>query len=174
MALLLVGEEQIASEDDGSKLADVASTFIDLCIETAISEDDWMFARKRTSLSALTTVPAFGFSAAFELPPDYNHIYIEEGSEFEYREEGHTILADAETLDLIYIANISDVNLFKPKFLDAVVTLLASKIAYSASANLQLAATLEQLYEKRLLKAKTENSKGYGIIPETDTWIEDR
>ena len=174
MALLLIGQEMISSEDEGSKTSDVASALLDLCIETAISEDDWSFAKKRVKLSPLSETPLFGYDNGFLLPSDYNHIYIEEGDEFDFREEGNVIYANVDTLDMIYIANIEDLNLFKPKFTDAVVTLLAAKIAYAISGSTSLPAQLEQLYEKRLAKARAENTRGYGLIPETDTWIEDR
>jgi len=173
-ALLLIGEEMIASEDDGSKNSDIASELIDLCIETALSEHDWLFARVRVTISAVNTAPPFGYKNRFLLPTNYNHIVVEEDDEYEYREEGGYILTDKEELELLYVSNITNLNLFPPKFTDAVVTLLASKIAYAITGTPGLGGSLEQLYEKRIYKAKMCNSNSIGIAPDDDSWIEER
>ena len=174
-ALLLIGEEMVAAEGDGSKNSDIASELFDLTLETALSEHDWSFARARKTLPLMSTGPEFGYESRFLLPDDYNHIIIEPEGDFDYRIEGGYLLADIEALDLLYIANITNLNLLSAKFVDAVVTLLASKIAYAITGSPQLAGQMEQLYDKRIGKAKMFNESNIGYEEsEVDTWVEDR
>ena len=173
-SLLLIGEEMISSEGDGSKNSDIASELIDICIETALSEHDWLFARKRVIVALSAETPPFGYEYKFLLPDDFNHIVVEDGDEFVFREEGGYLLSESDELELLYVANITNLELFPPKFEDAVVTLLASKMAYAITGSPQVAAGMEQLYEKRLVKAKWTNAGAMGTVPEDDTWVEDR
>jgi len=176
MALLLIGEEMMASEDDHTKSSDIAAEFLDLCIETALSENDWTFARKRVILGATSITPVFGYEYQFQLPSDYNHIIEVDGdTDGDFREESGFILYANNTMELFYVCYNKDYALLPPKFVDAVVTLLASKIAYAVVGSGKISNDLEQLYEKRMAKAKFTDVKGTGLITEDeDLWDEER
>ena len=175
MAIMMLGEEPLSSMEDGTKVADMADAFFDVCLETALSEHDWTFARKRTTLSSDTTVPAFGYSARFLLPSDYNHMVREmTDEEYEFREENGYILADQETIQLIYIANITNLNVLRPKFVDALASLLASYIAYGIKADSNTAERFRSLYEMKIQKAKGQDGSGVGIDEALDDWVGDR
>jgi len=172
-AILIIGNEVI-TDGDGSKLSDIADELYPLCLETALSEHNWTFAIKRVILSAAVETPPFGYTSKFLLPSDFNHIVVEEDDEYVFREEEGYLLADTDSINLVYVSNSFNVTKMKSKFEDAVVTLLASKMAYAIVGSGKLAFDLEGLFEKRLAKAKLQNSAGIGYKDEDVSWVEDR
>jgi len=175
MAILLIGELPISDPEEDNKASNAADVWFQQCLESALTEHDWTFARKRATLSPSTEAPVFGYSTKFPVPADYNHIVIEEtDEEIDFREELGHLHYDAETMDIIYISNSVELELLKPKFVDAFAELLASKIIYVMTASDKLMIAREQLYEKRLQKAKGFDGAGIGLVEERDSWDEDR
>jgi len=175
MAILLVGELPLSDPDEQNKVSTAADTFFKQCLESALSEHNWTFARKRATLSADINEPAFGYSTRFAIPADYNHIVIEDtDEEIDFREESGYLYYNGETMNIVYISNTVELRLLKPKFVDALAELLASKITYVMTSSEKMMVTREQLYEKRLQKAKGQDSEGIGLIQDSDSWDEDR
>ncbi len=180
MAILTIGELTIVNLGEDNKAANIADAFFQQSLESVLSEHNWTFARKRVVVSPDVTAPAFGYSARFALPADYNHIVLEEtDTQEDFREEYGFIHSDSEELNLVYISNLvaadgGELPLMTPKFVDALVLFLAARMIYAMTSNEKMLATLEQLYERSLQKAKAADSIGIGLVEDPDLWDEDR
>ena len=181
MALRLAGEEQIADIDDTSKPATTAKAFWLLCISSLTSRYDWSFSIKRVTLSPDETAPDFGYTARFLLPDDFNHIVVNiigdegEEEEFDYRIEGEYIQYSADSLELRYSANITDVINMAAMATEALSYLLASKIVSALSSSPEkINSYLENIYESRLALAKTQDPVSIGIEYTIEEWGDTR
>lgn len=180
MALLLAGEEQITDLDDVSKPANTAKAFWDLCVSSLTERHDWSWSIKRIILSPDAIDPEFGYTAKFLLPDDYNHIVVnivgEEGEEeFDYRVEGEYIHYSADTLELRYSANITNITIMSAAAADALSYLLASKIASSLSSSPEkITPYLEGIYENKVAFAITKDPVGIGLEYDVVSWPDSR
>lgn len=150
--------------DRGSKVAKAAAQWYDDARREALSETDWDFALKRTQISS-STAPAFGWSAAYQLPSDYirlSSIGDEKNplTEKDYKvENGFILCNEAAPLNVIYVYDVEDITKFSPKFLVAFAKKLASYIAAAVTGSLNMAAGLGELSEIDMSVAKTQDAQ---------------
>lgn len=141
-ALIKLGAAQITSITDNTKAARILSGIWDTVRKSELQKRFWNFALARTSLSALSDVPAWGFDVQYQLPVDFlklvqiNDTFITP-SQVDYRTgddsawaiEGQVVMCNfGAPLKIRYVRDITDTGLFDPLF-DEV---LASKLAYEA------------------------------------------
>ena len=174
-ALLKISEEQLTSLADNTKTSGLVSTLWDITLESLLNEANWSFARKRVIITPEVTAPAFGYTARFRTPADYNHLVsIGEETEVDYRVENGYILASQESLSLVYIANITDATIMGAKFTNSLVLYLASGLAYAINGNTKEAQYLEQQAGIALEKAKMEEKTEKGLTYSVGDWEADR
>lgn len=144
LALAKIGGPRIVNiNDGGDPHARAVRLHYDSCRDEVLRRAMWGFATKRTKLSRLSTPPAFEFSAQYALPADLvrfieiNGLGVWENESADwYAIEGgddtmpNMILIEdkGETLPIKYIRRVEDVTKFDALFVNALVTLLASKI----------------------------------------------
>lgn len=141
--MIKVGAEPITSIDEQNKRASTIKALWDDTRRTELSKHFWKFAIKRVQLPALTNAPTFGFALAYQLPPDYIKM-VQVGDVFDtpglsdfinsdtamWHVEGKTIATDLPApLNVRYIADITDVSLWEPQFVEA----MASKLGYDGA-----------------------------------------
>lgn len=174
-ALLKISEEPINSLDDNTKSSTIVSILWDIVLESLLSEHEWSFAKKRVTISPDTTTPSFGYSLRFGLPADYNHLVsIDSETEVDYVIEGRYILSNTESINLVYIANITDPTVMTGKFTLAFILILAANIAYALNGNTKEAQYIEQLGIAELEKAKMEDKTEIGLEYPGEPWEENR
>jgi hypothetical protein len=162
-ALQRIGVPRIMAMDENSKEARVCNSEFEGCKKFVLRNYPWGFATQRVNLSPLVETPAFEFSYAFQLPTDY--LRVVELFEYydKYRCEGGKILANTNTLNLRYVANVNLAPHEEPLFED----LLAWHLAYTIARYLTESETVRQEalqgYQKALPMAKfvqsTEHSQ---------------
>lgn len=148
MALGQLGQLSISTRIENTKQAREANRIFDQTRDNELRIHIWNFAVKRVVLPALVTVPAFGYSYAYQLPDDYIRVIQAgdfppgsgrgwwwwggwgHGSEAsEYRIEGRTIVTDyGAPLSLRYLARIIDPNLWDASFVSALACRLAMRL----------------------------------------------
>jgi hypothetical protein len=153
VALTLLGQQRITTLNDNVKAARSALAIYEIERDAELREHIWNFAVKRVLLPALTTPPAFGYFAAYQLPDD-NIRVIQAGrwspgtqrwlgvvtsEAADWKIEGKTIVSNQVTgfgtstplgpLPLRYIARITDPTMFDPGFVEAFGCRLAAKLA---------------------------------------------
>jgi hypothetical protein len=142
MALADVGDIFIESLADTSKEARRCSVAYNPARRGLLRAFDWNFARARVELAPLVAAPAFGFSAAFQLPSECMRVLSVVGDP-EWTVEGRTILAAGDALQIIYTRDVTDPNQFDALFIRALATRLAADIAYSLAPSKELVQNLE-------------------------------
>jgi hypothetical protein len=151
-ALRLIGEAPILSMDDDLEPARVCKTLYPDTRDTLLASTPWHFATWRVWLARLATPPAFGWSAAFQLPqggagqPPYalEPIWEVWPRSTRFTVENRTVLADTEQLGIVYTGRITDTLKYPPAFTQALILALASQIAYPRTGNHSLAQSLMQ------------------------------
>lgn len=125
LALNHLGVGEITTiETPDTEVAKTCANFYDITKETLLRDYNFQFSIKRASLPALAEVPEFGYSKQANLPSDFlTLIYLYNGNSFVindgeyYRIEGNKILTDLEApYNILYVANIQDVNNFTEEF----------------------------------------------------------
>lgn len=120
----------------------------------------WNFAKRRTSLAALATAPAFGFSAAFALPVDCIRVvgvYLHDQSK--WRVEGREILIDdSGPISIKYIARITDLGA-DPLFFTTLAARIAADTALAITESSSKAEQLWRVYMQKLREARAIDSQ---------------
>ena len=151
MALTMVGANAITALTDKTDSARAVRRFYAARLDARLRAHDWNFARRRVSLAQLQDVPVFGYDRMFQLPQDPFCLRVLE-TNLEANEKWiietyatvsstyRVLLTDAASVDLVYIARITDTMLWDACFADAFAAELAFLISYPLTRN----ATLRQ------------------------------
>ena len=120
-ALSRLGAARITSLTDNTSEARLCNTLLDDAIQEVLTEGDWRFASRRTSLNQTTNTPEFGYSFEFQLPTDPKALIVREINEtdagdYAYSIEGDKLLSDLSTMDIRYTAYVTDTGSFPPHF----------------------------------------------------------
>ena len=143
VALTLLGEARIMSVDDDVKAAREAKALLEINRDALLAGYNWSFAMFRQQLSALATVPAFGYGVQYLLPTECLRIVqvgqffhgldltdYRGGSTEEYQVEGRNILTDlGAPLNFRGIKRVTDTTLFSANFAKAFAAYLAVDLA---------------------------------------------
>lgn len=164
-ALVRVGAQRIMDiTDAASKGARVCLNAFEATVREVAAAGDWKCLKKRAAFNQLATAPAFEWAYQYQLPADFISLVELNGVDYhgqpsdDWDIEGRVLLTDAETAQARYIAYVEDTTQWDPLFTDAVVVLLASKIAVPIRQDEGMAQALkEEFIRSALPKARTKN-----------------
>lgn len=164
-ALGRIGAQRIMDINDAdSKSARVCLNSFEATVREVAAAGDWKCLKKRAALNKLVATPAFEWAFQYQLPADFVSLVQLNGVDYhgqpsdEWDIEGRVLLTDAEEAKAVYIAYLEDTTGWDALFTDAVVVLLASKIAISIRQDEGLAQALkEEFWRSALPKARTKN-----------------
>ena len=120
----------------------------------------------RRALAADTESPVFGFTNQFQLPTDPYCLRVLrlDYLDVDFRVEGRKIHCDEDTLNLIYLARVTDPNEWDQLLIETIAARLAADTAFALVQSTSLVGTLFQLYEAKLSEARfidaTEGTPG--------------
>lgn len=161
LALGLLGERTISDFNDGSTEADVITLQFDPARRDFLERRRWVRATDRAVLTPLAENPAFGYTNAFQIPPDclaVRDIYDESYKRILDRTiEGKKILANADTLNLKYTKDLA-VDQFSGAMVKGFTALLAAEIAIPLGEE-QLAPMLYQKAQREISRAFTVDAR---------------
>ena len=135
LALQLLGEKRIASLSEDSRTARACNESYELIRDRELAAHPWNFARKRATLAASSTDPEFDFDKAFPLPSDYLDIITpRDRNDLDWQIENHEgapaiLTNDGDTLEIQYVARITDPAMFHTLFVYALAAALAEHLA---------------------------------------------
>lgn len=140
MALLELGGARISNFTDGSKNQGLVTAIWDFAKEYALAAYPWSFAIKRQAgVPELATAPAWGWSHAYAYPPDCLRVLLvgkggvetDEPWAHESAADGSQIIVTDITapIDLKYIYNVTNTQVFSPAFVIALVKALKWTLA---------------------------------------------
>ena len=165
-ALNMVGASNIISRSEDSKPARVTNQRFDYVRDAVFRAHPWNCLVTRRALAADSDSPAFGFTNQYTLPTDPYCLRVLrlDYLDVDFRVEGRKIHCDEDTLNVIYVARVTDPNEWDQLLIEAIAARLASDIAFTLVQSTSLVGTLYQLYETKLSEARfvdaTEGTPG--------------
>jgi hypothetical protein len=181
-AFLQCGLAAITSMEERNPRTAAARLIFQATVDEVIVDHGWKCSLARAALSKLSTNPAWDYPYHFNLPTDPYCLKVWQTSldrtgggslatvdvsgedaglseRGRWTVEGRKLLADSDTIKLLYGARLTDPNLFDPGLASALVYKLASKLAFPLTGKAPLAADLRKLYEIELARAKGSDSQ---------------
>lgn len=132
-ALSQIGAAPVTAIDDGSVTANHCQRLYPALRDALIRAHHWNFAMTRVELALDASVPPFGFAYEYTLPSDCLKIVEYNGSSTNltsrYVIEGRQLRTDDAVVQIVYLARITNPDLWDPLFYQVVATWLASKLA---------------------------------------------
>lgn len=174
-ALIHIGENTIASIDQDTKSAKTAKLKWPLVRDALLRQFPWNCARARQTLIQDTESPAFGYAHQYSLPSQPYclrplAIQFDDGDFFPLTEprfggaidpdykftiEGRKLLTDAETVNLMYTARLTDPTVYDSLLVEALALKLAAEMAYTITGSNSLSAELLGRLKDTLKSAKS-------------------
>lgn len=173
--------DQIVSLTQDSTNARVCNLLFSHVRDTELRAHPWNFAIKRAQLAA-TTAPIFGRTSSFPLPSDFLRLLPKDPLDnlatldwqIESQDGALVIVTDEETLlEIRYIAQITDPNLFDSSFEEVIVAAmriaLCEKVTGGSNTKMQVQ---EARYKQAILSAKRANAfENVPQVPPDSSWL---
>ena len=165
-ALNMVGASNIIARSEDSKSARLTNQRFDYVRDAVFRAHPWNCLVTRRALAADTESPEFGFTNQFQLPTDPYCLRVLrlDYLDVDFRVEGRKIHCDEDTLNLIYLARVTDPNEWDQLLIETIAARLAADTAFALVQSTSLVGTLFQLYEAKLSEARfidaTEGTPG--------------
>lgn len=184
-ALSRIGAKTIMSiDDDDSKSAAACLNIWEATVSEVTRMGEWSCLRKRATLVQLTTPPAFEWLYQYQLPGDLIKVLELNGVEYhgepqdEWEIEGRLLLTDASEAKLRYVAYVEDTTQWDSLLTNAVVVLLAAKLAVPIRQDEQMMIALMNEYQRTLGAARMQDGgerKRHRFNPTTlSRWVNAR
>jgi hypothetical protein len=165
-ALNQLGAASITSLTDNSKNARLCNERYETVRDAVFRSHPWNSLIKRQQLAQDTTTPAWGFKHQFTLPSDSLRVLAIDAYNSDYKVEGRKILSNESAIRLIYVSTVTDPNEMDVLLRETISAGLASDIAYSITANLQVSGLMAEKYQAKLSEARhADASEGYNTDP---------
>ena len=164
-ALGRIGSPHVMDIDDAeSKSARVCKETWELAVREVSRASDWNCMKERVSLGRLTEAPAFEWSYQFQLPANFislvelNGVAVTGMLGDDWEIEADKLLTDAEEAKVRFIGYNERTHEWDALFVNALVVLLASKIALPIRQDDALAQALLSEYQRvSLPQARMKN-----------------
>ncbi len=155
-ALNQIGASNILSLTEDSKAARICNQRYPFLRDSVFRAHPWKALTRRATLAPDTDKPAFEFDNAFSLPSDPFCLRVLNlrFHDIPYRLEGRKILCDEDTVDLIYLARITDTSEYDSLLIETLVAAIAADVAYPLVGSNTLAQQMRIMYEDKLKEAR--------------------
>ena len=190
LALGWVGGDLITSLDDNSKEAKLCKANYELLRDAVLEEREWTFAVKRMRLVRVTDEPVYGWSAAFQIPPEVLRVLQISGSvaglsaitrggtgmgqesRIEWNREGDKVMTDTNDVFARCLVQVVDTNKFSPAFTQAFAARMSMDFAIPIASSRMLQKDMALMYgEKIRLAAATDGMQGRSQKTRSDSLI---
>ncbi len=155
-ALNQIGASNILSLTEDSKAARICNQRYEFIRDSVFRAHPWKALTRRASLAPDAVKPAFEFDNAFTLPADpycLRVLYLRY-HDIPYRLEGRKILCDEDTVDLVYLARITDTSEYDSLLIETLTAAIAADVAYPLVGSNSLAQQMRITYEDKLKEAR--------------------
>lgn len=185
-ALNQIGASNIIALTEDSKAARLCNQRYDFVRDATFRAHPWNSLTTRVALAPDTATPVFEFTQQFTLPTDPFCLRVLGLSDANilYRVEGRKLLCNESTIQMIYIARVTDVNQYDTLLIETLAAALAADLAYSLVGSSALGANMYSLYQTKLTEARfvdatEDNAINTSIVNESrtvaaDTFINSR
>lgn len=165
-SLNMVGASNIISRGEDSKSARITNQRYDYVRDAVLRAHPWNCAIKRVEVAADSDTPAFGYTYQFTLPTDPYCLRVLglDYMDIDFSVEGRKIHSDESTINLKYIARVTDPNEYDQLLIEAIAARLAADTSFALVQSTSLTGTMFTLYEQKLSEARfvdaTEGTPG--------------
>ncbi len=134
-ALARLGEARISDLEEDTAAGRACALNLPLARDEVLRAHWWNFATERAELSRLAEAPLFGYAYAYQLPVqclrvlEVNGVSGSGAPDAEWEIEGGKLLSDEPGVHVRFIKQVTDLDLFDPLALEALVVLMAAKVA---------------------------------------------
>ncbi len=168
IALNMLGEKAITSLDDDSDRARAIKIHYETARDSTLEAHEWTFAIKRWIPSPDATAPVWGPSHAFPIPSDVLRVISVHGDnssfsvtndteQVQWLVERNQVVCDEEVIYCRGIQRVEEEGRFTKLFDQALSAKLASLVAVSVSASVDLQANMLGFYAQFLADAKSRD-----------------
>lgn len=178
-ALIRLGSPTITDLTDSQPEAVKCNAIFTAMRDNLLRAHPWNFALKRQKLPKESNEPAFGYSSQFTLPADFIRVVAVfdrdtvEGCPPSYKLEGLKVLADVETVYLLYVSRVTDPNAMPPDFRHALSIRIAAELAGNLAESTAMREALQEEFRREALpiaRAVDALEDSPRMIPESD-WV---
>jgi hypothetical protein len=185
-ALNQIGASNIIALTEDSKAARLCNQRYDFVRDATFRAHPWNSLTTRVALAPDTATPVFEFTQQFTLPTDPFCLRVLGLSDANilYRVEGRKLLCNESTIQMIYIARVTDVNEYDTLLIETLAAALAADLAYPLVGSSALGSNMYSLYQTKLTEARfvdatEDNAINTSIVNESrtvaaDTFINSR
>lgn len=185
-ALNQIGASNIISLTEDSKAARLCNQRYEFVRDATFRAHPWNSLTTRVALAPDTATPVFEFTQQFTLPTDPFCLRVLGLSDANilYRIEGRKLLCNESTIQMLYIARVTDINEYDPLLTETLAAALASDLAYPLVGSSALGANMYSLYQTKLTEARfvdatEDNAINTSVVNESrtvaaDTFINSR
>ena len=165
-AMNMIGSSNIIARDEDSKAARVSNQRYDSIRDAVLRAHPWNCAVTRRSLAPDSETPAFDWDFQFTLPADPYCLRVLrlDYLDIEFRVEGRKIVSNESSINLIYIARVTDPNEYDTLLQESIAARLAADVSFTLSQSTSLTQNMFNLYESKLKEARfvdaTEGTPG--------------
>lgn len=180
LALQKLGAARIVDLDEDSDNARACDASYEAVRDQVLRGNKWRFALKRTTLAPSATEPDFFYENAFVLPADCLRPIFPPRLDLDWKVENHEgdlaiLTNDGDTLELRYLAKITDTTLYDPLFVDALACKLAWQLCETITQSTSKKDSLMNEYAFAIREAKRINAIEIGhLIQPIDEWVSGR
>lgn len=162
-ALQKVGASLIRAIDENSPSAKACNAMWESLRRAELRAHFWSFAIKRKELAALSEAPLFGKAYQYSKPSDFLRIAQPDqcDNDFfrDYQIEGSVIVSDRSgSLQLRYVADITDTTLFDSMFVEALACKMAIELCEPITQSNTKKQTLLAEYRYAIAEARRTNA----------------
>ena len=180
MALSRLGADRIISFSDGTRSAKEINARYELVAEFTMSMGGWPSCVKRASLAQLSDTPTYGFDYAYQLPTDPRCLKVlaineDRLGDIIYSIEDGKLLCDETSVDILYIAYITDSGAYDTYLTQAIIEMLVIELAYVFTGQVDVAEKIKVSSQKKIDDLLTHASaQGSSFDLPSDTFIDVR
>ena len=155
-ALNQIGASNIIALTEDSKAARLCNQRYDFVRDATFRAHPWNSLTTRVALAPDTATPVFEFTQQFTLPTDPFCLRVLGLSDANilYRVEGRKLLCNESTIQMIYIARVTDVNEYDTLLIETLAAALAADLAYPLVGSSALGSNMYSLYQTKLTAAR--------------------
>lgn len=163
LALQKLGASRISALDDDSKNARECNACFEHLRNSELRRHNWNFARKRTTLAPSAVDPDFDYDYAFPVPADFLKLLPPAVHELDWRIESHEdqtciLTNDGNSLEINYIAKITDPTKFDPSFDEMLACRIADHLCEALTQSNTKAVKAMEDYKTARAEARRNNA----------------
>jgi hypothetical protein len=176
-ALQILGAKRIVSLTEDSRNARSIAAAFESVKRAELRKHPWSFAIKRAQLAADATAPLFTRSNSFPLPSDFIRLLSPDPevnfNDLDWIIEGRNVITnDSAPLDVRYIYDVTDPNIFDTLFREVLAAKLAEQLCEEITQSNTKVVTAQTFYKDVIAEARRSNAiEKVSEKPPEDEWI---